>query len=266
MRSVSMLNASLTNRVMRSACQSVCLAAVLVCLGFPDSQAGEIHGAAYEKNGTTPVAGVAIQLFHDSAKVDETNTGSDGRYKVLFNEPGKYKITFTKLPDQCVAPYADEDIKNASDAKQEDVYVYPKDEKIGYQSLLEAVRKRAAVSGDTAKYADDIVALSKTGTDPDTLVKVSERLIAAGYKVGAIPITGKLTDFDGNLLILNTTQSPEPKKLLTSYQTAFIDASGKTIPLSAAKGALLGKAVTVFNTRDGVPGSVVEQSLMGNKQ
>jgi hypothetical protein len=85
-------------------------------------------------------------------------------------------------------------------------------------------------------------------------------------KVIALPTEGKLTKFDGNLLFLNTGQSPEPKKLLTSYQTIFIDASGQTIPFNAAKGVLLGKAVTVFNTRDGVPGSVVEQSLIGNKQ
>jgi hypothetical protein len=127
----------------------------------------------------------ALSSFYDipyAARTDikAETTGSDGRYSVSFSEPGQYRITFTKLPDRCVAPFADEDTKNASDAKQEDVYVYPKDEKLGYESLLEAVKKRAGVSGDTAKYADDIVALSTTGTDPDTLIKVTERMIAAG--------------------------------------------------------------------------------------
>ncbi len=261
-----MPNRSKSNRSICNSRHSVCLSVALAFFNILHSQAGEIHGTAYEKTGPSTVPGVAVQLFRENSKVDEQNTGLDGHYSVSFSQPGRYRITFTKLPDRCVAPFADEDIKNANDAKQEDVYVYPKEEKIGYESLFDAVKKRAAVSGDTAKAADDVVALSTTGTDPETLTKVTERLIAAGYKGIALPTSGKVTKFDDSLLILNSAQSPEPKKFVTSYQTAFIDASGQTIPLNAAKGVLLGKAVTIFNARDGVPGSVVEQRLIGNKQ
>jgi hypothetical protein len=223
-----MHNRSKSDVVPRRARHLICLTAACAVLSQNYTQAGEISGTAYEKNGPGTIPGVAVQLFRDNSKVDEENTGSDGRYTVHFSDQGKYRITFTKLPDRCIAPYVDEDFKNASDTKQENVYVYPKDEKISYGLLFEALQKRTTPSGDTAKAADDIVALTTTGIDTNTLVEVGIK-IAAQHPSLVAPITGRVTDFEEKALIVDTASST-PLRINTTYPIKFVDPSGQLIP------------------------------------
>lgn len=224
-------------------------------LGLSRAVAGDIHGTAFEKSGSKPVPGVAVELYRDDKKVAETNTDAHGQYKIEFDSGGNYRIEFAMLPDHCEAPYVSEPSLNADAVKVENVFVYRQNEKANYKDLVDMIRKRVSESGDPTKAFDDLVALSTTGANVEILSQAGAAL-AKEVPYSVSPITGRIAKIESDaLLIVDLGAYYGPSKGSTAFKTSiatiFIDESGKRLPFEKAKALFVGKESTVFSAKEG---------------
>jgi hypothetical protein len=217
---------------------------------FSIAHAGDIHGTALEKGGSTRVPGVTVQLFLNGKNVAETNTGTDGTYMVPINSDGDYKITFSMEPDRCEAPYVAEPGLKADTVKVENVFVYPANQKLDAKALAAMIKQRITGSNDPAQAFADLVALSTSGVEPEVLVVVGKEF-AKEQPNAVSPTTGRIVVLADQALQLFTEHGGDAKTRKTSFETIFIDESGKKIPREMAETSFIGKQSTVFSQKEG---------------
>jgi hypothetical protein len=239
------------NRAILNPCFWLCLSLSLAFVGARDGRAGEVYGRATEKDGVTPVSGVIVELYSDNAKIQDSNTGKDGRYTLPIEHKGKYRITFSSKPDLCIRPFSDKTFQISSERQEENVtVVHVKDNsRIISDDLFDAIKNRTTGTGGS-QAQQDIVALATSGADTNILKMVATRLAQENPQFLA-PETATITDFDNNILKVQGKYDAQPKEFKISDETTFVDPSGKSVASLKSSDLLFGKTVTIFSAPQG---------------